>query len=538
VKIKEFCKKQKKKTILIAVLLVVILSLIAGAVFFFWSKKKDFSFPFNQGQGGFSMDGLSASGLTGVGITREDFEVEGLTEGILVEEVYVSSDTELQVGDKILKLSQDSIQEAREELEKLLRDADLAYRAGAIEYEQSKITVAYDRELAELSGKQAQAIYNESMQSLSDNVESAQQALDETNEQIAEYRAILGSEDLYATFKVGEYKALYDDNLKLLTTRMEEYGFTWKQVTSGGGAGGSMGGNMSGNMGDFTGSAPEGDQNPEQNMPMDTVSDSDALPDMGVESDSVSDSDAEADITSQMLYVCQSLYKVLEQNLQDYNQAQEDYEDAAANAKLNLQTLELSVDSLEEALSQAKANYEKQVLQVKLTLEQSLAEAERAEGDYEAAWEKAESDFETLKEAKEEAEANLALFENSVGDGYYYASQAGNIMRVNVRAGQYLTSESTIFMYTNPEEMTVSVSVDQSDVAKIKVGESVSVQSAEYGSFPGIVAEINPVSSSDSRTNVTYSVTVALQGDVGKLKTNETVTVIFGVGGTANEKED
>lgn len=528
-KIKELCTKHKKKIILIAVISVVILGIVIGGVFFFLSKKKDGNMPF--GQSGFSMDGLSAYGLTGVGITREEFEVEGLTEGLLVEEVYVSSDTELQEGDKILKLSQDSIETAREELQQILRDADLAYRAGVIEYEQNKITVAYDREMAELSGKQAQAVYEESMQSLSDSVESAQEVLDETNEQIAEYREMLEGGDLYATFKVGEYKELYDDNLKLLTTRMEEYGFTWTQVISGGGVGGSTGGSMSGDM-----DGSMGDSSGFESGVAPASVQGDAAPSVSGSDADITNSDA--DITSQMLSVCQSLYKVLEQNLEDYEQAQADYEDAVANAQLNLQTLELSVDSLEESLSQAQENYEKQVLQVKLTLEQSLAEAERAEGDYEAAWEKAESDYETLKEAKEEAEANLALFESSVGDGYYYASQAGTVLRVNVRAGQYLASESTIFMYTNPEEMTVSVSVDQADVAGIKVGEEVYIQSTEYGNFRGVVTEINPVSSSDSRTNVTYSVTVALQGDVGKLETNETVTVIFGVGGTANEKEN
>lgn len=503
-KIKEFCGKHKKKIAIIIIISVALLILEIAVVFFLLSEKGDSKLPFGQGNfalGGMTVteDMVSASGITSIGVTQENFEVEGLTEGLLVEEIYVTSGQELEEGSKILKLSEESVNTARKELEKALKSADLEYRAGVIEYEQNKINAQYDKEMAVLKGQQAQAVYEETIASLNSNVLRAQEALDETNEQIAEYREIVNGDDYYETFKVGEYKALYDDNLKLLTTRMEEYGFSWEQVISGGGQMGGMSGGM-----------------------MRTVS----------------GSDAGAGNMSQQLGVLQSLYRVLEQNLADYEQAQADYEDAVANARLNLQTLEYSVSSLEEALGQAKANYETQLLQAKLTLEQTLAAADRAERDCETALEKAESDYELLKDAKEDAEENLALFESSVGDGYYYASQSGTILRTMPRAEQYMSSGSTIFMYNNPNEMIVTVSVDQKDIAAIEVGGEAYIEAGEYGSFRGSVTQVNPVSSSDSRTNVTYSVTVALTDEAGELPTNETVAVIFGIGGTANEKKN
>lgn len=498
--LKEFCGIHKKKIAIIALIAVAILILVLGVIFFLLSGKKSGSLLF--GQGNFSMGGMSvsegmvtASGITSVGVTGEKFEVEGLTEGLLVEEVYVSSGEKLEQGSKILKLSEESVATARTELEKALKSADLAYRAGVIEYEQNKITAEYDKNMAMLNGQYAQAVYEETISGLEDNVERARENLEETNEQIAEYREIVNSDDYYKTFRVGEYKALYEDNLKLLTTEMEKYGYTWDQVVSGGGAGGMSGGFVR----------------------------------------SVSGSDAMGAPTGQ-LSVLQSLYKVLEQNLADYEQAQAEYEDAVANAQLNLQTLEYSVSSLKETLSQAQANYETRILQAKLTLEQTLASAERAESDYETALEKAESDYETLKEAKEDAEANLALFESSVGDGFYYAAKSGTILRVMLRSEQYMSSDSTIFVYNNPEEMTVTVSVAQEDIASIEVSEEAYVEAGEYGSYRGTVTEINPVSQSDSRTNVTYSVTVALTGNLGELPTNETVTVLFGIGGTDEKK--
>lgn len=519
-KMRDFCRTHKKKIVIIAISFVTVLAIAGGAIFFFWRKSGGNNAlsehgDFMPGSGLAGENMVSASGITSVGITEESFEVEGLTEGLLIEEVYVSSGEELQEGDKILKFTEESVAQAREELEETLRDASLAYRAGVIAYEQNKITIAYERDMAVLAGQQAQEVYDETIKALDSSVKRAQEELEETNEQIAGYQELVKGDDYYTTFKVGEYKDLYDENLKLLTTRMEEWGVSWSQVVSGAGQTGSFGSSGNGGM-----------------VEMGNVKSAEG---------SVSGSDAAAqgtaDVYSQYVSVLQSLYRVLEQNLADYEQAQEDYEDAVANAQLNLQTLELSVSSLEEAFQQAQSNYEAQVLQAKLTLEQTLAAAERAEGDYETALQKAESDYETLKDAKEDAEANLALFESSVGDGYYYAAQSGSILRVMAQKDRYLTSDGTIFTYTDPETMTVTVSVSQSDIALIEVGDEAYIEASGYGSFRGSVTQINPVSQSDSRTNVTYNVTVALTGDIGNLGTNETVTVIFGIGG-ANEKEN
>ena len=104
-----------------------------------------------------------------------------------------------------------------------------------------------------------------------------------------------------------------------------------------------------------------------------------------------------------------------------------------------------------------------------------------------------------------------------------------------VRKGSNLTSDSTIFMYSNPDEMTVTVSVNQEDISKVSIGDSAFVEASGYGSYQGVVTEINPVSTSSSRASVTYNVTVTLSGDISSLATNQTVTVIFGLGGDSNE---
>lgn len=502
-----------RKVIIAVVVLALVLLIVGGGVFYCIHKQGKGASSFTSkgfmGRMNASGEMITAYGVTSVGMIRESFEVEGLETQLDIEEVYVSSNQEVEEGTAILKLSEESVEEAREELETKLRETDLAYRAGAIEYEQKKITAEYDRDTALLNGEQAEEVYNQSIASLESSVERAKEELSQAQEDITEYQEALNGDPLYDYYKVEEYKSLYDENLKLLTDKMSQWGVSWSQVVTVGGASDMVGGSGL-DMGTNSGSGGS----------------------LGMERSSGNISSVSGGDAGYVTCL-RALYSVLEQNLSDYEKAQSDYEDAAANAEFELQTLELSLPSLEKALAEAQESYETRILEAKLTYEKAIANAKRAASDYEAAMEKAQSDYEALESAWEDAKSNLELFESRVGDSIYYAAYAGTILRTAVKRGDVLTSDSTVFIYSNPKEMTVSVSVGQADISKISVGDAAYIESGEYGSLEGVVAEINPVSASDSRTSVTYNVTVALTGDIGKLTSDETVTVIFGMGGNS-----
>jgi multidrug resistance efflux pump len=486
-------KWSKRKKIAAIIILIAAIAVLAGVVLFFTFRRNGSQGLFNRGgmgNGAFAISGdmIAASGVISVGVTEESFDVENLTTDLIIEEIYVSSNEDIEEGTKILKLTDDSVAEAREELEKTLKDAELAYRAGSIEYEQNKITAQYDYQSALLAGEQASEVYQETVSGLKSSVDKAEDELADAQEKIAEYQSYVNDDSYKSYFKVDEYQAIYDENLKVLTDKMEEWGVSWEQVTGGGMGSGGMGSGGMGSGGSYS-------------------------------------------YTS----ILSSLYQVLEQNEKDLEQAKSDYEDAVTNAAFELQTYELKLSSLEQAVTEAKENYEIQAGQAKLTYETSLANAERAESDYETALEKAEADYETLKDDYEDARDNLELFESSVGDGYFYASGNGTILRVMVRAEQKLSGESTVFMYSNPDVMSVTVSVDQTDIAKLSVGDDAYVMSTSGDGYEGSIQSISPITSSESRTNVTYSVTVTLSGDTSSLKANQTVTVIFGI--TADEVE-
>lgn len=480
-KFKEFCKTHKKKLIGISLISALVIVLVAGVIFYCFRKSggtnRDDIMGDRGGFPGAQLENMTAaSGVTSIGISQISFEVENMTAELEVEEVYVASNEEVQEGDKLFKLTKESVETVRKELEQTRREAELAYRAGTIELEQSKIEAQYDRDSAVLAGEHAQQIYDETISGLSSTLERAREELEEAQEQIAEYQSYVNDDSYRTYFKVDELQALYDENLKVLQDTMEDWDVSWPQVTGqGGGAAQGSGG-----------------------------------------------------ASSDQVQVLSSLYKVLEENLKEVEQAQSDYEDAITNAAFELQTLELKLPSLQQAVTEAQKSYETQILEAKLTYETALANAERAESDYETATEKAESDYETLKSDYEDAVENLELFESSVGDGFFYAPGNGTILRMMVREEQTITSDSILFVYSNPEEISVTVSVDQADIASITLGDSAYIQSTGHGGFDGVVTQVNPVSSSDSRTSVTYDVTITLSGEVGELGTNESVTVIFG----------
>ena len=485
-------KKARKKWIITALILVLALSGGSVATVMILHKnssRSEFTLPDNLAGLNFTEDMIAASGVTNVGITEETFDVENLTTELKIEEVYAASGEEVTAGDKILKLTEDSVEEARKELERALEDAELAYRTGAIEYEQNLITAEYTRDSAILTGQQAKEIYDETVASLQSAVTRAEEELQDAEDDIAEYESYVNDGSYKSYFKVDEYRAIYDENLKALTDKMDEWGISWSQITGSGGGSTQLSVDVSGNN---------------------------AQPQSGGTSNA---------------NILASLYSILEQNLKDLEEAEDKYEDALTNAAFELQTLQLKLPSLQQAVTEAKENYEIQQAQAKLTYETSLSSAERAESDYNTTVEKAKSDLAALKSTYEDAKENLELFESSVGDGYFYASEDGTILRTMVRAEQALTSDAVVFVYSNPKELTVTVSVDQSDITKLIVGDSAYVQSSAGSGYTGVITAIDPVSSSDSRTSVIYSVTVQInvEDEEDSLSANESVTVVFGM---------
>lgn len=479
-KIQEFYQIHKKKiaAVLLMMMMILVLILIAGVVFFFVRGNKKPTGGQEVLFGEESGEIATYESVIEMEPYQVKFDVEGLSEGLWIEELYAECGDTLSEGDRVIRFSEESVAFARAELEQAKRDAEMALHTGKVAYEESKITLRYEKERAVLKGELAKEVYDDTVEALKERENKANEALNEAKAKISEYEKLLDAKSSQDPYQVKAYKKIYDDNLKLLTKQMEQNGYTWEQVVEG-----------------------------------------------------------SVEVTqSEKLYVLQQLYDVLEQNLEDYENAQETYNEAVAEATINLQTTKLGLSALEAEVQEAKAAYETDVSKAKLVMEQKQTAAEHAQEDYVTKLEAAEAEYNRLLKAKENAEENLVNFARLVGTGYYYASQNGTILQMGVGEERYLTEDTIILEYGSMENLAVTVSVEQASVANIAVGDVAYIKTAEHGGFQGSVVEMSPIPLTEGDLESAYKVKVALEGNTEDFVAGERVTVMFRVGGTANEE--
>lgn len=218
-----------------------------------------------------------------------------------------------------------------------------------------------------------------------------------------------------------------------------------------------------------------------------------------------------------------------------YETALESYQDAKAKAAAGIEQAKSELAVLMAKLEEQKITFEQAQIDAKKEYDLAVSEQENAQMVYDSAVKQLQEDLETLKDAEETAAENLALFEESIGDGTFYTGAQGTVVMNNVRSNSRLTEDTVILAYSNPETVSVAASVDQADIASISIGEEACVVISGYGSFNGKVTSLSPVSSSGGGSSVSYTVNVVLEGDISTLESNLTANVYFGL--TQEEKE-
>lgn len=474
-------------------------------------------------QGGMNINDnlVTASGTTSIGVDAVTFAIDFLEDtSLYVEEVYVSSGDEVEAGTKYLKFTDDSIEDARSELESTAREAQIAYRSGVITTQESKIEAKYTYQQTLLDAQQAQQVYEDTLASLQATLDAAEdeytQAQDDYNEYLYKVENNTFSED----YEIETKKTAYEEAYDLYVDRVEYWELTEDELDSLDSSSASMSGSSTTTVSTSTTSSDSSGQGSAGGMMMGGNASSQAA--------TREEQEAKAD-RQWILKTVALLKERMEEAEEDYEQAKEDYEDEIDGAELKLQKLLNTYESKREAYEAAQITYQKECLSAKTTYETTLAKGQTAQNDYDTQLTSLSESLEKLADAKEEAQDNLALFESLIGDGYLYTDEAGTILMSRAEAGEVLTGDDIIFAYSNPDKITVSVAVSQDSIAQLSVGESAMVMISDYGNYSGVIESINPVASSDSRTSVTYTVEVALDGDVSALSANLTATVIFGM---------
>lgn len=513
-------KVLSKKRLLILGTVTVILAVIIGSIVYFLMNNKEergqMNMPPQMNDMGENV--ISASGLTSAGMLEETWELDFLETSLYVEESYLSAGDEVESNTAVFKVSEETLTEARKELEDKVTEANLAYRQGVIDYKGDAIDARVTNKTAVVNQTYAQAEYDDATAMAAEKVTELEQQVEDAKALVDEYTKS-ETEDYYRTYyRVDELYQIYYEHFTILMEYYEKWNIEELDdqytSTSGSSVNTSQGQSTESSVISLTSTMPNVDG---------------SMDFSGFSSGNSSSMGGGYNEDQSKVSVYNMLDEMVQEEGEAYETALENYEKAKAKATAGLDQAVSNLATLEAELTQVRADYEKSLISCQADYQTTLAESENAETVYETTMQGLEETLTALEDDKKEAEENLALFEEVIGDGYFYTNHAGTVVMNGVRSNTYLSGEAIVVAYSNPEEVTVSANVDQSDIARISVGDSVYVVVNEYGNYSGKVTRINPVTQATSRSSVTYQVTVELEGDVSTLESNLTAYLYFGM---------
>lgn len=514
---------EKKKKVALGVVPILALAIFGGVIFLILKStgSEDVGQPEGPGRmPGFGENVISASGSTSVGMQDESFDLDYIETELEIEEVFLSGQDEVTEGTAILKLTEESVQAARRELERKAVQAALDYRQQLLDSEEEKITAKQTLDTSLARGAYASYTYEESLKEYADKISDLQEQIEEAQELVDEYTASIESDYYYSYYEVAEKKEEFEKSFSSLMQLYEQWdipGLEDHYRTTTGSAGSSASSGVSQTSSSDSGSGqPSGDGQAG-----------------GMGQPSGGGQGGSASLTSENDYTKLTVYNMLDEEVQEneklYDQAVEEYEAARKKAESSLVQAQSNLKLLNTQLEEAQIAYDKQQVSIQSDMENTVAESSGAQETYESELNKIEEELSVALNEKEEAEENLQEFEDTIGDGCLYTQSAGTVMMVAVRAGSELSGDGFVLAYSNPASVTVTASVGQSDIASIEIGESAVVEISDQGTFRGTVGKINPVSQSNSKSSIYYSVTIELEGDISGLTQNLSATVYFGM---------
>ena len=192
------------------------------------------------------------------------------------------------------------------------------------------------------------------------------------------------------------------------------------------------------------------------------------------------------------------------------------------------------IDELEDSRKTTQEQYEelqrKQKifeLEIQHTYDTAVIAGKLAELTYQQSLEEWKETLAEAKQDKADLETQKALLE-AMTDGVIYADQAGTVAAVSYESGDSLSSDTPVISYYDTDTVSITLEVDQEDIADLSVGDTAEVTLAGAGQLEGTITEksIEPESGT-SRTSVKYTATVSIDNTDGRLSDGMSATVTF-----------
>ena len=429
---------------------------------------------------------------------------------LVVDEVYVEAGDTVEEGDALLKLTDESVEEATAYYEKAVASAGSALTTAQADYESGKLDAEYDKQDSTLALESAETTYNTAISDLDIDLADKKEAYEEASESLETYQSNLENNTYYTNAGI--------ESKEEAVSEAEEANETAQKALS-----------------DAVENYQSATETFEALLKKLNNSDSDDISDLKSEISELASSYETLKNVANTYDTASETATAASNALQQANEtltaAQKEYEENTETAEAKVTELSTSVTELEEKYNTALLAYDTQKLAIQNTYDAAVLEGNSAESVYQATLVKLQASVdeaqETLDELKEEQAAFLAL-EN----GVITAEQAGTLASVTYEAGDTLFSNVAAVSYYSTETITISVEVDQADISKVEVGDE--VEAAISGSRDSMTGTVQSIASSattgGSVSNVTYAVIVAIDNTDGRLSSGSSAELTFEYG--------
>ncbi|WP_310604250.1 efflux RND transporter periplasmic adaptor subunit [Anaerosporobacter sp.] len=405
-----------------------------------------------------------------------------------VEEIYVSASDSVTEGDAILKVTDESYNSVKTYLEQAVTSAELALQQAEINRTLTKTTADSEYKSNSSQSELAQETYNNTIKKLANSVTSAQRELTNTKESIASYKKAISNDTYYTDYKIDTLKKAVKTKQKTvdtLTAKVEKLESSSAASTS-----------------------------------VETKVE---------QSDEISGNTSGTSELETYKTQLQQAEQELAAAEQSYDQAYEKYESALAQAKSELEKLQNQLNSVQLSYDEAVTNQKKGKLDAQATLDAALVTANNASTLHDIDLDGIDDEVTTATETLETATEQLENFNALVVDGKIVANCSGLVTAVGYAVGDSISSSTSIVTIADATEVTITVSVDQEDIASIAVNDEVNVDLTAYAgiTYTAVVSSISTTASSDNSSTVTYPVVVTLTGDVSAIYSGMSADVTF-----------
>lgn len=211
-----------------------------------------------------------------------------------------------------------------------------------------------------------------------------------------------------------------------------------------------------------------------------------------------------------------------------YVKAKEEYEEKLDKAETELENLQNDYDAAILKYRSGQAGLTTSQLEAEATLESNLLTSENAETLYELEIAQLQSTVTSAQLSVKEAEKALGDLAEISATGLLTAPCDGLVMSVSYKAGDEVAAKSAIATIADSQNVYVSVSLSQDDISQVSLGSKANVQLSSYEEkFTGAVDSISIVPARSGASTVSYTVSVKLEGETGKIYEGMTGDVTF-----------